>query len=180
MATDIVTHNGEDFKIKFDREHTKRLQLEEECDLLALENVRLREENSLLKHQLGIQVRLNTLTETIETINITSSSAIINNDFLEEGDDLHPNHAFKTINNACHGKNCIAVTYCCDGKYVLCAGGDNSLHLYSTGETESVVMWTYKLSAPATSLQSYGSYVACALFDGSLTMVSSLYHSNLC
>ena len=159
---------------ELESERAKRLQLEEECDLLALENVRLREENSQLKQQLGIQIRLNTLTESVENITISNSNnSNHNGDFLEEGDDQYPNRIYKTISNACNGKNCIAVTYCCDGKYLLCAGGDNSVSLYNTtSETSTSAVWIHKLSAPATSLQSFSSYVACSLFDGSLTLVS--------
>lgn len=169
---DSIESKEVDFKAEFERERAKRLQLEEECDLLALDNVRLREENEQLKKQLTIQLRLNTLTEGVENITIANNSSL--GDFVEDGDDLYPNRVLRTISNACDGKNVIAVTYCCGGKYVLCAGGDNSVHLYNASNVEAPVVWTQKLSAPATCLEPFGSLVVCSLFDGSLVLVRDI------
>lgn len=162
-----------DYKAEFERERLKRLQLEEECDLLSWDNVRLREENEELKKQIAntsIPSQTRNITEGLESITLSEDPKL--HDFLEDGDNMFPNKVLKSIKNACNGKNVIAIAYCCDGKYILCAGADNSIHLYSASDLDNPESWSRSLSAPATSIQSFGALTACTLFDGSLVLVS--------
>lgn len=151
-------------------EIAKRIQLEDECDLLAVENVRLNEEVAQLKSKLhgSIQhiVPLAGESDRVSTAVVWTSDG---------GDEDYPNTETMCIMNACNGKNVLSVSFCYNGddeiEKIAAGGADNSLNIYDlTGSKIS----TYVLSAPVLSIDSYGEYLACSLMDGAHAVVNHL------
>ena len=154
------------------KERELRLKLEDDCDLLALENIRLRGELETLRASIKTNNPELNLENDVELVKSNNELANNDNDFLIEGDGLYPDTVVKTITNACNSKNITTLAFCYNFSYIICGGADNSIHVYSiSGDYH----WTDLFSSPATRMASFDNYTACSLLDGTTLLVINYY-----
>jgi WD40 repeat protein len=148
-------------------------ELEEECDLLAFDNHRLRQEN----------VKLMALCPPpVPTVEIDVSH------LLEEGDGKYVNNVQYTIDNACSGANVICVTFCSqtsDSSKLICCGGANNLINFfkipiNIDDGLHQKIFTYTTSGPILTMDSNRLYplVCVGSMDGKLYVIDSTQLSN--
>jgi len=157
-------------------ERSKRIALEEECDLLAMENHILRSENQKLKELGLIQSQQK---GTIDSVNNDSKN---NNDIkerdlyeelIEEGNECYVKDKYLEISNACSGMNVIAISFGNlnnnDNNIIICGGTDKKISIYTLlGE----FIKSYTLTAPILCMDSLlpspslSSLIAVGLMDG--------------
>jgi hypothetical protein len=163
---------------ELEEERRIRLQLEEELDLLALDNERLREEvetlrrssshaNSAAGKPVDSSGSLAILAQTVDDIDWK--------DILAEGDKLYPNSISLKIDNACGGMNAVASCFCNIGSdnslsAVACGGVDKILRVYDRADSSKALI-SVPLSAPILSLDACGQHLACSLMDGGCVVV---------
>lgn len=152
-----------DLKEQLIQERRTRISLEEQLDLLAIENERLRGE-------LLLNMSKNENQEYNE-INIPTKKEDAN-DFLEnllkEGDGLFPQSIAMQYSNACQGTNVTCVTYCnlsYDSEIIVAGGANKTLYGYSMENFTTI--FTFTFSAPIIAVTSHGSVIACSMMDGS-------------
>ena len=146
------------YKGLYEKELELRRKLEDECDLLASDNVRLTSEMENLRQSLSIPLSTVSALDAVD----------IDVDILVDGGSHYPNHPNKIISGACDKKNVISVQSCNEFSGILCAGADNSIFCYSLSGERT---WSSKLSAPITSIVSFRQLSICGCFDGTITMV---------
>jgi hypothetical protein len=140
----------------YEAERNRRLQLEEECDLLSKEVVRL--------------------TEIIDELSNAKPPKTEREDVgWIDGDCLYPNSIEKVFPNACNGKNVIAVNFGFFEQVLVSAGSDNSLHIYDLRNFDELCHWTQLFSSPVTCINSFSNITACSLVDGTLLLVSFFF-----
>ena len=172
-----------DLKKQLEKMTAKQDSLEEECDVLAMENERLR----TLCQQNGINPDF-----TIDSGKTKDTGIVTNIEEDEEflvnagGDDKYACSIGREIQNACGAGNALCVEYLhltsstdadttteggC-GEYVLCGGVDMTLRLYalSTG----TLLYQHELAAPILAIDSVDALVACSMMDGSHAVVSTI------
>lgn len=175
-----------DLKKQLEAMTTKSESLEEECDLLAMENERLRTlcQQNDINPDFSIGNEKKTAVSNIEEEE--------EEDFLVNagGDDMYACSIGREIQNACGAGNALCVDYLhlsssssssdtdteggC-GEYVLCGGVDKTLRLYAL--SSGTLLYQHELSAPILAIDSVGALVACSMMDGSHAVVS--LHSTL-
>ena len=143
-------------------ERTKRLELEQDCDLLSLENVRLNSELAKLQENLK-GFTLDQSGKPVASVRDEEYESL-----LVEGDGKFATQQQTMISSACGGKNvtCAVFLFHDSGStHVVCGGADNSLRVYNhqTGEQR----WLMMLSAPVLSMDACGVLIACSCMDGS-------------
>jgi hypothetical protein len=154
-----------DYKLSYEKERLKRMQLEDECDLLSLENIRLQSELAELKSKQSSE------TPALTNISEFNSNGTVESysDLLLDGDQIYTKTCEAVIRDACDGKNVISLHFCNYNEFILCAGSNNGLYLYSTS---GQLQWTQIFSSPAISIHSFKNYTCCSLLDGSTLLVS--------
>jgi WD40 repeat protein len=156
----------ESLKVALNREQKARLRLEEECDLLAEDNERLR---ALVPHSTSTNAAAPPLPPLSTTT--TSTAATVDLDFFTEDRDSYcAKSLFKSIANANGGKNVLSTAFLPAQNLVFSGGVDASLRGYdlSTGE-EHVCQ---SVTAPVLTMACSDSRVAAGMMDGSLAVVS--------
>jgi hypothetical protein len=145
-------------------------RLEEECDLLAEANVRLREE--LAKYAVQHEAEQEPVLED-SNLKEDNSHAIVEDEldvFIEGGDD-YANRQQKQITNATSGKNviCTAFFYTEEiGQVVFCGGVDATIHGYDP--LTGLELYNFKATAPILSLDCFDCCLAAGMMDGSLLL----------
>mmetsp|Transcript_28159 Transcript_28159/g.40092 ORF Transcript_28159/g.40092 Transcript_28159/m.40092 type:complete len:431 (+) Transcript_28159:27-1319(+) len=144
-------------------EKQKSAQLEDECDALASEILRLQEE--LKSKSYGQRESEISSVPVMETLEV----------FIE-GDGNYTKKKFCQIQNACEGKNVICVAFLKsataigeESTYVLCGGVDSNLNCYQCIGGEK--LFTIKLSSPLLALDVKDYLIACSMMDGTVAVV---------
>ena len=167
------------------KEREARLKLDEELDLLAFDNERLK----------GLLATSGTRPAVAPTISSGDNVAVDNGglaDLLQEGDGRFADTVVTRIDNACGGMNALCVAFCphptaATGSWaVACGGVDKVLRVYSvpwltlpTSPSSSSseaprLLLSHPLTAPVLALDVCGSLVACGLMDGGHAVVRNL------
>lgn len=163
----------EQLEALYQQEKLARLQLENDCDLLALENLRLSEELKKLQ-------RLNSMSQPSHEKHLSASDAALVDQVLveEDGDGLFANVVESIVCKACDGKNVLSVAFSNDD--LVCGGTDNSVSIYSWNGNIYFCKSKVSLSAPVLALSICNDsnngmqLIAAAAMDGSMTLVSFL------
>ena len=163
-----------DLKKKLQKLEEKNMNLEEECDLLAMENERLRElcqKHNINPDHTGDSTKA---SGVFNLVNIDEGEEFLLN---EGGDGLFANSIGRELKEACGAGNVLCVDYLrlssgasdAAEDYILCGGVDKTLRLYSLITNE--VLYHLELAAPILAIDSIGALVACSMMDGSHAVV---------
>jgi WD40 repeat protein len=163
-------------KNELENEKMHRLQLEDELDLLAVDNDRLRK---LLASNGGVGSNNGATAFRSRDSgggligNFSSTSTTVDPNYewrelLVDGNNICADTLHTRIENACGGMNALCVDFCtCEGNDVIACGGvDKVLRIHSISTEGSALLQSYSLSAPILAIDSYGSLVGCSLMDG--------------
>jgi WD40 repeat protein len=150
----------EALRLDLERERSKRLALEDECDLLAVANQDLQAEVLQLKSTMPTNTVFNQPERAVATVFI-------------EGDGDYVKSAALTVSSACGGMNVLSVCFCrystnnnsTHEEIIVCGGGDKRVYGYS--QTTQTQIFCVELSAPVLSLDACGSFLAASTMDGS-------------
>jgi WD40 repeat protein len=157
----------------------ERDKLEEECDVLALDNDRLRTEvNRLTRSQPATRK-----DKVVEVFSASSAAIVEDLDiFIDNSNEIFPvNHILKTISNANSGKNVICTAFLCQNPSeksndtehlpdVLFTGGVDAYvkgYDYLTG----IELYSFKGNAPVLCIDCYSHFAAIGMMDGSLMII---------
>ena len=161
---------------QLEAEKRKNEQLEDECDLLAMDNDRLRTEVQELHRRIPVHdTSLPAMASAGDDDKSASSSNTIALDVFIVGDGQYANRLRKHIQNASSGKNVLSTSIyhsVSNDKIpdvVFCGGVDAYLRGYdvSTG----IEIYGEKTSAPVLCIDSHDPYVACGMMDGSMMVM---------
>ena len=178
-----IDPNQIDYKALYENEKNIRLQLEQDCDLLSLENIRLNEEVNRLKDKISITKfqQLNIPSHHDDNVDGQKDMIECQVELVLPSSNISnlPSSSTVTINNACNKTNVICSCFCNNDEFILCAGADNSINLYSINSNQDMMerKWTSKLSAPVTSMASSNQITVCGMLDGSFALVSIINKS---
>lgn len=181
-----------DLKKQLERMTQRRDTLEEECDLLAEENDRLRTLCQSHNIDPDCAVEQEKVNEQQRGQQLTSSAGDgANIDEEEEflvnagGDGMYARSDGREVHNACGAGNALCVEYLHlatspvadtdadtlgHGEYVLCGGVDKTLRLYALAT--GVLLFQQEFAAPILAIDSVNALVACSMMDGSHAVVS--------
>jgi WD40 repeat protein len=175
-------------KNELNEERRKRLELEGELDILALDNERLRGELqkmraiALSSPSSAVSPVAGEIVNSSDNANLTPVLGEVNDSdwqqLLTEGDKLYAKSLKTRIENACGGFNAIATCFCnVDASdpgsfsYIACGGVDKTLRIYENGEATKALI-SIPCTAPILAMDACGHYLACSLMDGSHVVVS--------
>lgn len=157
--------------LKQEKEH--RFKLEEECDILALDNDRLR----ALLTEANIPLTAQEASKASKNQQVFSSPDDLEI-FIDNGDQfIH--HQKKVFANAAGGKNIISTTFFDSSKHseltdaVFCGGVDNTLRGYDP--LTGIEIFNKRVSAPVLLIEASPPYLAAGMMDGSLLIVTYLH-----
>lgn len=183
-----TNESNENYKQLYEKEKTIRYQLEQDCDLLAVENLRLQNEVQELNLKLSLATPVTNKMEVPNKCDSSNGNDNINLCQIEMPDMLLnlPCIPSITIKNACNQKNLLSVCLCNNNQCIIACGADNSINVYKDLDTiimngsnsqsyEGKPCWTHKLNAPVTSMSSFKCLTLCGTFDGSIAVVSHYY-----
>ena len=186
-------------------ERAARIALDDELDLLAWDNDRLRN-------------LVGTVPKTLPPVPVKPAATLVSTDsivvdvveevpdaFLVEGNGKYANKVVTRINNACGGMNALCVAFCplptttdkahVEGSWAIACGGvDKVFRVYSVpwllgsvatsnhsstvnDDNQNQLMLSCPLSAPILAMAVYGPLVACALMDGGLAVVRVAFYN---
>jgi hypothetical protein len=166
-------------------ERSSRLKLEEECDLLAEENIRLNREIVKLKALLLSSSIPSSSSDPrdassrhpdIVHSSITGSAAaevLVRRD----GDGLFANRILTRIPRACGDKNVLSASFLinqhavANQDIVVCGGVDGNLSLYDADS--STLLRQFMIGAPVLTLSIWETRIAASMMDGSVAIVSA-------
>jgi hypothetical protein len=164
-------------------ERARRIQLEEECDLLSIEVVRLNAELQEYKDAYphgpgGVAIDPTGISDVDGSKDRRSS--IKNEDswmeLLEDGDGKYCNKLLLSVKDACGGKNCICAGFVVFGSSfpdaVVSGGADNTIRLFSS--VDGGELWTFTASAPVLCIDCQGCNVVASCMDGAHYIVSDM------
>lgn len=144
-------------------------ELEEDCDLLAFDNHRLRQENERLMALCPPPVP-------------SDDAAIDASNLLEEGDGTHANSLEYTIESACDGANVIAATFYNQAdtrnSHVCCGGANNMINFFripvDSSDTQQK-LFSYTTTGPILVIDSNRLYslVSVGSMDGKLYVIDT-------
>lgn len=149
-------------------EKEERQKLDEECDLLAFENDRLKDELARYKaltHSSSSSHSGNT------KVNDTDAHGTEVLEVFVEGDGKYANSLKAKILDANGGKNVLCAAFMVDGDIdILLSGGvDGALNGF---DSSGIRLFSYMLSAPVLAIDVNGLTIACSLMDGGSAVVS--------
>mmetsp|Transcript_6124 Transcript_6124/g.9241 ORF Transcript_6124/g.9241 Transcript_6124/m.9241 type:complete len:427 (-) Transcript_6124:31-1311(-) len=145
------------------KEKKRYTDLEDEADLLACENERLRQ----LLTANGIDPSGAPSTVVIEN----KAAAPVSEVIIPEGDGRYASVNHLRIDNASNGLNVLCSAYCNlgGGEVVACGGVDKSLRVYDA--VTGLPVFQHEFSAPLLAMAVNGTLVACSMMDGGLAVV---------
>lgn len=162
----------ENLRFLYEQEKKLNAKLEEECDLLAEENCRLREEIAQLRAMLPQSSESDHRPVSIAVEGESSPLPIAR----MEGDRLYANKASRQIFHACGDKNVLSVSFMSEPQassnrdIVVCGGVDGKLSLY---DSESLaLLQQFTVGAPVLMISIRDLYIAASMMDGSVAIVS--------
>jgi hypothetical protein len=174
----------EDLRERLEASEARVRQLEEELDLLAFDNERLRAEIKELQRSRPKSVDLG--QGAAKSISDVPKKLLL----VNEGDKKFPNILRRRFDNVCGGSNVLVVRYAsfAGRDTILCGGADRSVRcidadsgspIFSfvmTGPVLSVASWTYPMASSSVAMMDGASaeaiLVVAAAMDGSVIIVS--------
>ena len=146
---------------ELESEKHQRIKLEEECDLLAMDNMRLREELQRMKISHPDPKK-------------SDQHGLILNVFTD-GDGLYANYSTNHIYQATSDKNVLSVGIITSDEgsnadIIVCGGVDNQLTLYDY--QSCVKIGFVETLGPVLFIDIFQSYIAASMMDGSHIIVS--------
>jgi hypothetical protein len=161
-------------------EREKNERLDEECDLLAMDNERLRME--LAKYAHGHHHVLpppppppTAAVSSTQGVSELNPVVVVNTDIdvFEDNNLPYPNMLKKQIANANDGKNVISTTFFYDlsnGHNLVFSGGvDATIRGYDL--IAGVQLLSHRATAPVLVLQAHPPYLAAGMMDGSFLIM---------
>jgi len=172
---DELLQEIERLKAELAAEREKNAALEEECDLLAMENERLR--NGPNKNT-GRSRNYPPPPPSESSASSASPSAVsfeptYSTEVMIDSNQPYPNTVKRKIANASDGKNVISTTFFYDAEMgynlVFSGGVDSTIRGYdvSTG----VQLYSHRVQAPVLVLAACPPYLAAGMMDGSLVVI---------
>ena len=170
------------------KEREAKIKLDEELDLLAFDNDRLK--GLVASAGIGQPAKPVGVATSATVIAATADDGL--EELLQEGDGRFADAVVTRIDNACGGMNALCVAFCphptaATGSWALACGGvDKVLRVYSvpwlilpcpSSSDAPQLLLSHAFSAPILALDVCGSLVACGLMDGSHAVVS--YYATL-
>ena len=159
----------ERLKLELNEEKKRRLQLEEECDLLATYNEKLASDLEMKNKSINSTGEANGSTATID--------GCLEDVFLvESGVDLSQitNFISQQIANACEGHNVVSVgilsSQGSDDAIILAGGANNRVYAYNMKTSSQILR--KDLSAPPLGIEVFDNFIAISGMDGSMTVVN--------
>lgn len=147
-----------DYKAAYEEEYSRRIQLEEDCELLACENLRLLEEVERLRKKVPPELKL--------------SKELLSENF-QLGDGKFANNEIQLVANACGGKNVIVTEFVNCSKsqqpLIVCGGADSKFYILD--ELSGVCLAEHLLPSPLLSIAVFGSLVVTGMMDGHVAIV---------
>jgi WD40 repeat protein len=168
----------ERLKAQLEAERQAREKLEEECDLLAEDNERLRSIAPTTAPPVPTTTVASAVAAPVGGMSgeSTSSTSAPELDVFVEGESDYAYHLLKSIPNASSGKNVLSTSIFVSnpsldfGDLVLCGGVDATLRAYDL--MTGVERFKETQTAPVLSIDCSLTHVACGNMDGSaLVMV---------
>ena len=167
----------EQLKAQLEAERIAREKLEEECDLLAEDNVRLRSlAQSAPPAPSSSAVTASTSASDIPVGSMSGHDSIpVELDVFSEGDGDYAYQIKKSIANASGGKNVLSTAIFVSnpqldyGDLVFCGGVDATLRAYDAAT--GVELFKEPQTAPVLSIDCSTTHVACGNMDGSHTVI---------
>lgn len=167
-------------------ERARRVELEEENDLLALANVQLQNELAVFRKASGGRgpAGLSAAGFRTSAAGVAGDDGEAGNNGNDggvpllgfDGDGRFANQAKCVIDNACGSMNVLSVSFCnasssADAaELVACGGTDNCVSVYDI-ETAAQVS-KFSLTAPILMLDSFGCLLACSMMDGGVALIN--------
>jgi hypothetical protein len=174
--------------VKFEQEQLKRRQVEEECDLLATENMRLLGElHQYQKLHVPRQASSGCKEANAGGDDADGGSSSLSKEadcavdwttLLQEGDSLYANEEILRITNPCGGRLVTCMQFLpgtvngLEDCFAI-GGADNSLLVYTLG---GEVVWKHSFTSPLLALDSAShadAGLACSFMDGGVAIVVS-------
>jgi hypothetical protein len=187
-----------DLKKQLEAVKSKNLHLEDECDLLAMENDRLRtlcQTNGINPDFVAAEKETSYFptADAVPVANIEDEDEFLVN---AGGDERYARSPGREISDACGSGNALCVEYLLlppgpsssdtttdnsavtaatqqeqeQEMYILCGGVDKVLRLYAL--SSGALLYSLPLAAPILAIDSSGPLVACSMMDGSHAVVS--------
>lgn len=166
----------EQLRLELEKEKTLRIELEEECDTLAMANVRLQNELSVFR-KAGVSSCSGANAAGFHVAETTNEDGGGGGVLGFDGDGRFANKARCTIDNACGSMNVLSVAFCNGSsgadaaEVVACGGTDNCVSFYSA-ETGAQIA-KYPLTAPVLMLDAFECLLACSMMDGSMVIINA-------
>ncbi len=150
-------------------EKEERQKLDEECDLLAFDNDRLKDE--LARYKALTPSSSSSHRNNTKKNDITALGGDEVLEFFVEGDGKYANSLKMKILDTNGGKNVLCAAFMVDGDMdILLSGGvDGALNGF---DSSGVRLFSYILSAPVLAIDVNGLTIACSLMDGGHAVVS--------
>lgn len=161
----------ERLRLALEKANARIEQLEEECDLLAEDNARLRQEMDDLRfNPRPTEAVINRKIEEQLESSTSSRVDVADVDVFVEGDGKFAQQANLTISDASSGKNvlCTSIFTTQDpdtmGDVVFCGGVDGYLRGYNM--KSGVEVYVHRLTGPVLSIACHPPFLACSVMDG--------------
>ena len=150
-------------------------ELEEECDLLAFENDRLRTKLQTMEGSSAVAESAIVDKDRLSPTGLKNDAVIVNwDELLREGNNRFARTLKIRIENACGGSNvvCAAIVHCIDdtADIIVCGGADKTLRCFTLHNSTQISC--FNLSAPPLSIDVFNQFFASSLMDGSLVIAS--------
>jgi WD40 repeat protein len=154
---------------QIENEIKKRKELDEECDLLAFENDRLKGElaKALLQvseYKLAISLKDN--NDKISNDDIVEDCS----DILMEGNGKYVTKEISRLNDVCNGANALCSIFTNNDGIIACGGADRAITFCSidkpTSSSSLKKLFSINLSSPILTMDQHNSIVAAGMMDG--------------
>lgn len=169
-------------RLEVEEERARRVELEDENDLLAMANVQLQNELAVFRKAGGGG------SAGMSAAGFRASATVAGDDEVGSGNDggvpllgfdgdgRFANQAKCVIDNACGSMNVLSVSFCngCSSadaaEVVACGGTDNCVSVYDI-ETGAQIS-KFPLTAPVLMIDSFGCLLACSMMDGGVAIIN--------
>lgn len=176
FLSDIDTETVSALKLRLTEEKSKRKDLEEELDLLAFENLQLRNQVGELQKRLAAAECDGYASRPISSASAETSPVDVEHadysDLLADGDGIYPKIPVKKLSDVCGGGNVLASKYMTvqgANDIVIVGGVDKTLR--GVDLNSSNVLFQITFAAPVLSISCHVNKIACGMMDGSFAVV---------
>lgn len=154
---------------QIENEIKKRKELDEECDLLAFENDRLKRE--LEKALLQVSEFKSAITLKDNNDKISNDDNIEDcSDILIEGNGNYATKEISRLNDVCNGANALCSIFTSNDGIIACGGADRAITFCSiekpTSSSSIKKLFSINLSSPILTMDQHNSIVVAGMMDG--------------